>query len=157
MATKFDKCNTGIILFTWSYLRISSFIIPPSLLYLEDHPSKSAVRATPMYKRWTVIWKGCSTPALGNLRSPWLHWNWDYPPSEQRSKLFMTFHYIHYTDWFIGIFYIGLYNPHIGCFQKIGIPQNGWFVMENPIKRDDLGIPIIFGNTYIIPLYGFLS
>jgi len=20
-----------------------------------------------------------------------------------------------------------------GCFQKIGIPQNGWFIMENPI------------------------
>ena len=21
-----------------------------------------------------------------------------------------------------------------GCFQKIGVPQNGWFIMENPIK-----------------------
>ena len=21
-----------------------------------------------------------------------------------------------------------------GCFQKLGVPQNGWFIMENPIR-----------------------
>ena len=25
-------------------------------------------------------------------------------------------------------------------FPKIGVPQNGWFTMENLIKMDDLGI-----------------
>ena len=39
---------------------------------------------------------------------------------------------------------------HIWMFPKIGVPQNGWFIVENPIKMDDLGgFPIFFGNTHI--------
>ena len=47
------------------------------------------------------------------------------------------------------------YKPHLNgwfsvkplwVFPKIGVPQNGWFIMENRIKMDDLGVRL-FSET----------
>ena len=37
----------------------------------------------------------------------------------------------------------------IWVFPKIGVPQNGWFIMENPIKMDGLGVSLFLKHLYI--------
>ena len=39
-------------------------------------------------------------------------------------------------------------HASIWVFPKIGVPQNGWFITEHPIKLDDLGVPL-FSETPI--------
>ena len=38
-----------------------------------------------------------------------------------------------------GVFCV--FSRLIWVFPTIGVPQNGWFLMEIPIKLDDLGVP----------------
>ena len=45
--------------------------------------------------------------------------------------------------------FISMFFSYIRVFPKIVVPQNGWFMMEKPIKMDDLGVPL-FSET---PIY----
>ena len=60
--------------------------------------------------------------------------------------------------WFVILKTISHKDPNgmksIWEFPKIGIPQNGWFIMEIPIKIDDLGVPLFLEtpiHTYYPP------
>ena len=45
---------------------------------------------------------------------------------------------------------------HQYMFPKIWVPQNGWLKMENPLKMDDLGVPLFSETSIRIYIYTYI-
>ena len=58
-------------------------------------------------------------------------------------------------DFYFQEFTWGLRRKNMWVFPKIVVPQNGWFIMENPIKMRWFGGTPIFGNTHVF--HGWFS
>ena len=59
------------------------------------------------------------------------------------SESFIDFTEFRWRSWKDRRVRAKMYQVQYGCFQKIGIPRNGWFIMENPNKMDDLGVALV--------------
>ena len=86
----------------------------------------------------------------------WINWNelmMFYSPScrpESLIRIVSTFHLLRL--WRISIFLGGGDDLITWVFLKILVPQNGWCILENPIKMDDLWVPL-FLETPTYSLY----
>ncbi len=52
-----------------------------------------------------------------------------------------------WVDWFRSN--VNIQNGFIWVFPKIGVSQNGWFIMENPLKWMIWGYPYFWKHPYI--------
>ena len=53
-----------------------------------------------------------------------------------------------------GVLFFGEYSyVAIWVFPEIGVLQNGWYIMEKPIKMDDFGVPLFSGNIHMCPCF----
>ena len=66
-------------------------------------------------------------------------------PMIRIESLYKKKNHLEETNPSLGFFSVDLFFKWV--FPKIGVPQNGWFLMENSIKMDDLGVKPIFLET----------
>ena len=86
------------------------------------------------------VWSSpCASPCY-RIHCVGLPWGWDFWVTGST--------WLVRTNWFEPSLMTAIW-----VFPKIGVPQNRWFIRENPIKMDDLGVPL-FSETSIYTTSG---
>ena len=87
------------------------------------------------------------------------------PHKKKNGNLKLMLKFKHFTNPGIDIFFVRrpcflgwvfkAYYPTIWMFPKIGVPQNGWFTMENLSQMDDLKVYTLFfgGETPLFDIF----
>ena len=71
-------------------------------------------------------------------------WNWKITTYDVEPGNILFYWRVHYLCSLLNV------RMLLWGFPKIVVPQNGWFIIEIPIKMDDLGgNPAIFGNIHL--------
>ena len=95
------------------------------LVYKYIYIYKTPLRSI-KYGQYSLTLEGKITRHLGKLVT-----HFSPPEAPQRSPLAFC--------W--SLIYSNPSKKKKSRFAEMGVPQNEWFIMENPIKMDDLGVP----------------